>query len=162
MKVCKNLSEVAAELKIQEWEVQKAYERTIGRTLYFKFENVIMNDLKDMVYQEGMEPIELIFKDITVFISNREYFLVDTNDNEDCREYILKYELRNYEWEVKTDDIVGVEKCKVIGIENTRMGIDRATVITESGTQLNRVVVFITDKEDEDYKQDGCIYFWEK
>lgn len=142
MKICRNLSEVSTELKVEEWETQKAFEKYFLRGNYMKVNEFLV------YFEDGGDRID--------------YVIVDLNDNADCREYMLKYELDNFEWEVKTDDIVGVEKCKVIGIDNTRMGINRATVITETGTQLNRRVVFILDKEDEDYRKDGCIYFWEK
>lgn len=142
MIICKNLSEVSKELKVEEWIVQKQFELFFLKSHYM--------------------PIE----DMTVFFKagkgKVDYVVVDESDNEDCKKYIMDYGIKEYDWEVKTDDIVGIEKCKVIGVESTDMEINRATVITESGTQLNRVAVFILDKEDDDYKKDGCIYYWEK
>lgn len=73
----------------------------------------------------------------------------------------MKYELNDYVWKVYVDDIEKWQPCKVIDINNTRMGIDRATVVCESGTQLNRRVKFVTDEEDEGFKADGSIYFYE-
>ena len=58
------------------------------------------------------------------------------------------------------DDLEGWQECKVLNIENTRLGINRATVLCSSGTQLNRLVKFALD-EDE-IKPDRCIYFIEK
>ena len=142
MKILNNLGEVAEELKVEHWIVQKQFEK------YFLRNNYMMIGDLSIYFKSGKDRLD--------------YVVVDDNNDEDCKQYMIKYELDEYNWEVKTDDIVGVEKCKVIDITNTRMGIDRATVITESGTQLNRIVKFIIDKEDEDYKKDGCIYFWEK
>lgn len=142
MKVCKNLSEVAKKLNVEELEVQKEFEK------YSLISNY------------------MTIRDITVYFESGnkrlDYVLVDENNNKDCEEYLMEYGIKEYEWEVKTDDIVGIEKCKVIGVSNDKMEINRTTVITESGTQLNRIAVFILDKEDDDYKKDGCVYFWEK
>lgn len=143
MKVMKNIKEVADVLFVPEWQVQKELENSLinGRITF----NVGETDVNTHVIN-----------------GKTNYVIFNIESNEDCKKYMMEFELNEYNWEVKTDDIVGVEKCKVIDITNTRMGIDRATVITESGTQLNRRVVFVTDKYDEDYKNDGCIYFWEK
>lgn len=142
MRVFKHLGDVAKGLGVKDWEVQKQFEKYFLRSTYM--------------------PVG----EVTVYFHSGDtglnYVVFDKNDNEDCKKYMMEYELDNYDWEVKTDDIVGIEKCKVIDITNTKRGIDRATVITESGTQLNRRVVFISDKEDEDYKNDGCIYFFDK
>ena len=82
------------------------------------------------------------------------------NDN-DCKKYIMQYEQFIYNWKVYVDDIEGWQPCKLISIQNTKLGIDRATIVCpQSGTQLNRRVKFVTD-EDE-IKADGCIYFIEK
>ena len=59
------------------------------------------------------------------------------------------------------DDIEKWQECKVLDVNNTRLGINRATVVTTLGTQVNRCVKFITGPEDEDFKQDRCIYFFE-
>lgn len=142
MKILNSLTDVAAELKVEEWKVQKEFEKYFLKSGY------------------------MTIKDITVFFESGkgklEYVLVDLKSTEDCREYILKYEVDRFDWEVYTDGIVGNEKCKVINVLNDRWDILRATVVTESGTQLNRVVKYVNDKEDEDYKQDGCIYFFDK
>ncbi|MGL5084299.1 MAG: hypothetical protein ACRC68_01030 [Clostridium sp.] len=143
MKVMESITEVAEVLFVPEWEVQKELEnsRINGRITF----NVGGTDVNTHIVNK-----------------KAKYVIFNIESNEDCKKYMMEYEKKEYNWEVKTDDIVGVEKCEVIDITNTKMGIDRATVITESGTQLNRRVVFVTNKEDEDYKQDGCIYFWEK
>lgn len=142
MKILNSLGEVSEELKVENWIIQKQFEKYFLRSNY------------------------MMIGDITVYFQSKkeklEYVVVDDNKDEDCKQYMMQYELKEYHWEVKTDDIVGIEKCKVIDVTNKRMGIIRATVVTELGTQLNRRVIFITDKEDKDYKQDGCIYYYEK
>lgn len=143
MKVMESITEVAEVLFVPEWEVQKELENSLIA---------------------GKITFTVSGTDVNTHVVDRKtnYVIYNSESNEDCKKYIMQYEKNEYNWEVKTDDISGVEKCKVIDIRNTLMGIDRATVITESGTQLNRRVVFVTDKEDEDYKQDGSIYFWER
>ena len=75
----------------------------------------------------------------------------------------MKHEKDLYTFVVYVDDIEKEQECSIIDITNTKMNITRATVkIIKTGTQLNRRVKFILDKEDEDYKKDGCIYFWER
>ncbi|GAA0825168.1 hypothetical protein [Clostridium tertium] len=78
-------------------------------------------------------------------------------NNEDCKKYIMEYEQFVYEWKVYVDDIEGWQDCKLIDIQNRKLGITRATVICQSGTQLNRRVKFVT--EEYEMKPDGCIYF---
>lgn len=142
MKVLKNLSEVAKELKVEDWRVQKEFKEYFPRRCYMNIEG-------NTVIFEGNE-------------EGLEYVLVDLDSDEDCREYMLKYEVGRFYCEVYTDDIVGFEECKIIDIKNIKWNITRATVITKTGTQLNRVVKDVIDKEDEDYKKDGCIYFFSK
>ena len=93
-------------------------------------------------------------------LKSMEELGLSIENNEDCKKYIMQYEQFIYEWKVYVDDIEGWQTCKLINIQNKRLGIDRATVVCLSGTQLNRIVKFVTD-EDE-IKPDGCIYFIEK
>ena len=141
MKVLNNLTEVAAELSVGVERVQREFK-------------------------EGLVNMFMEIKESTIMIEfgkdNLEYVLVDINSDKDCREYFLKYEVDRVDWEVYTDEIVGFEKCKVINVENDKWDIIRATVITETGTQLNRIVKTVISKQDEDYKEDGCIYFFKK
>lgn len=58
----------------------------------------------------------------------------------------------NYKAMVYVDPIEKWQECEVINISNYR-----ATVRTEYGTQLNRIV-----KYTNEIKPDGCIYFIEK
>ena len=81
-------------------------------------------------------------------------------NNEDCKKYIMEYEQFVYDWKVYVDDIEEWQDCKLIDIQNIRLGINRATVICSSGTQLNRRVRFVN--EEYEIKSDGCIYFISK
>lgn len=74
--------------------------------------------------------------------------------------YIVKNP--NYVWKVYVDDYEKWQYCKVINIDNLGMEIKRATVLCESGTQVNRWVKYIFDEEDEDMIPDRCIYYYEK
>lgn len=85
---------------------------------------------------------------------------LNIENNEDCKKYIVEHEQFLYNWRVYVDSIEGWQECKLINIQNTKLGIDRATVVCESGTQLNRRVEFVLS-EDE-IKADGCVYFIEK
>lgn len=58
----------------------------------------------------------------------------------------------NYKAMVYVDLIEKWQECEVINISNYR-----ATVKTEYGTQLNRII-----KYSNEIKPDGCIYFIEK
>ena len=75
--------------------------------------------------------------------------------------YFMEYEKNEYRWIVYVDDIEKWQECKVLDVDNKRLGINRATVVTTTGTQLNRRVKFIIGPEDEDFKQDRCIYFFD-
>ncbi|MBB6623854.1 hypothetical protein H7E67_10485 [Clostridium gasigenes] len=141
MKVLKSFKEVAEATGSKGWEVMKAYENSIGRGLFF------VNDIEVIMHAGEKELL---------------YVIIDSKDNKDCKEYMMQYELQEYDFKVYTDEIIGWESCKVIDIENTRLGIDRATVVTKTGTQLNRVCKFVSDEEDQTIKEDGCIYFYEK
>lgn len=141
MKVLNNLTEVAKEINVGIERVQREFKESFPR--------MIMNIKNNVIMIEGSE-------------YKPEYILVDLKSDQDCKEYIMNYEVNRVECEVYTDGIVGVEKCKIIDIVNDKWEILRATVITKSGTQLNRIVKLVNDKDDEDYKQDGCVYFWER
>lgn len=78
----------------------------------------------------------------------------------DCKKYIMEYEQFVYDWKVYVDGIEGWQPCKLVNIQNTKLGINRATVICLSGTQLNRRVKFVC--EEDEIKPDGCVYFIEK
>ena len=140
MKVFNNIIDLAKELNKKVYEVEDQYRIWMGRNYMY------VDDTEIMMY----------------VVDNEIHFILFDHDNDkECKEYMMKYELNSYVWKVYVDNIEGWQSCKVIDISNTRMGIDRATVICESGTQLNRRVKFVIDEEDEDFKADGCIYFYE-
>lgn len=140
MKVFNNIIDLAKELNKKVYEVEDQYRIWMGRNYMYVDDTEIMMHVVD---------------------NEIHFILFDHNNDKECKEYMMKYELNDYVWKVYVDDIEKWQPCKVIDINNTRMGIDRATVICESGTQLNRRVKFVIDEEDEDFKADGCIYFYE-
>lgn len=141
MKVYKGFSELAVGINKSDFEIEEAWEIWIDRSYMYIGEVEVMKHV----------------------VNNELHFVVfDSQDNNDCKEYIMNYELNEYAWKVYVDDIEGWQNCKVIDVNNTRLGINRATVICESGTQLNRVVKFVLDEDDEDFKPDRCVYYMEK
>lgn len=141
MKVFKGFSELAIGVNKSVIEIEEAWEIWIGRSYMYIGEVEVMKHV----------------------VNNELHFGVfDSQDNNDCKEYIMNYELNEYAWKVYVDDIEGWQNCKVIDINNTILGINRATVICESGTQLKRVVKFVLDEDDEDFKLDRCVYYMEK
>lgn len=141
MKVFKGFLELAIGVNKSDFEIEEAWEIWIDRSYMYIGEVEVMKHV----------------------VNNELHFVVfDSQDNNDCKEYIMNYELNEYAWKVYVDDIEGWQNCKVIDINNTRLGINRATVICESGTQLNRVVKFVLDEDDEHFKPDRCVYYMEK
>lgn len=141
MKVFKNYDELAKGINKTPLQVEEAWETWLGRSYMY------VDDIEVKIHIKG----------------NEIHFVVFNNeDNEECKQYMMQYEIHEYLWKVYVDEIEGWRNCKVLDITNTRLGIDRATVVTSSGTQLNRICKFIIDEDDEDFKQDGCIYFYEK
>lgn len=94
--------------------------------------------------------------------NNIHFIILDIKDDKDCKKYFMEYERHEYTWLVYVDDIECWQHCEVLNVENNLLGIIRATVVTPAGTKLNRRVKFVLDEEDEDFRQDGCIYFIEK
>lgn len=139
MKVFNNIKDLSKELNIPEWKCERDLQKFIGH---------------DYAIIEGTE-IKVAIKD-----NEFNYIVLDLESNEDCKQYFMEYEQYYYTWKVYVDDLEGWQECKVLNIENTRLGINRATVLCSSGTQLNRLVKFALD-EDE-IKPDRCIYFIEK
>lgn len=140
MKVFKSIEALAKELQVKECEIEEAQNKWTGRNYMYVGETEVM--------------IHVVEREI-------RYVLFDKDSNADCKEYMTTYEIPEYVWKVYVDDIEGWQKCKVVNISNTLLGINRATVICESSTQLNRVVKFVLDEEDEDFKADRCIYYYE-
>lgn len=142
MKVFNNIIDLAKELDMLK-EIDKleaAYERNLGHDCFI---------YKDVEVRVGSEN------------NNIQFILFDVNNNADCKEYFMEYEKNQYKWLVYVDDIEKWQECNVLDVNNTRLGINRATVVTTLGTQLNRRVKFIIGHEDDDFKQDRCIYYFE-
>ncbi|CDB14701.1 unknown [Clostridium sp. CAG:221] len=139
MNVFNNIKDLSKELKVEEWKCERDLQKFIGH---------------DYAIIEGTE-IKVAIKD-----NEFNYIVLDLESNDDCKQYFMEYEQYYYTWKVYVDDLEGWQECKVLNIENTRLGINRATVLCSSGTQLNRLVKFALD-EDE-IKPDRCIYFIEK
>lgn len=141
MDIYLSFSELAKGIKKEHYEIEEAWEKWIGRGYMHVGEVEVMKHVVD----------------------NKLHFVVfDHEDNNECKKYMMDYEINEYVWKVYVDDIEGWQECKVININNTRLSISRATIITTTGTQLNRRVKFVLDEEDEEFKEDGCIYFMEK
>ena len=139
MNIYKSFDELAKGINKPVCEVDEAWSKWIGRTYMLVGEVEVMKHIRD----------------------NKIHFITfDSKDNTECKNYMMEYEINKYDWKVYVDDIEGWQECKVVDIENTRLGIDRATVVCESGTQLNRIVKYALD-EDE-LIADGCIYFYDK
>lgn len=141
MEVYKSFSELARGIKKEHYEIEEAWEKWIGRGYMYVGEVEVMKHV----------------------VNNELHFVVfNSQDNDECKKYMMEYEINEYDWKVYVDDIEGWQECKVININNSKLSIDRATVITTAGTQLNRIVKFILDEEEAEFKADGCIYYMEK
>ena len=143
MKVFNSIVDLAKELGVLQelGELEEAFVRNLGY---------------DYFIYKGTE-IKVGIKN-----NNINFILLDNEDDTDCKKYFMEYEKNEYRWIVYVDDIEKWQECKVLDVDNTRLGINRATVVTPAGTKLNRRVKFVLDEEDEDFRQDGCIYFIEK
>lgn len=93
-------------------------------------------------------------------LKSMEELGLSIENNEDCKKFIMEHEQFIYNWKVYVDAIEGWQPCKLVNIQNKRLGINRATVVCPSGTQLNRRVKFVC--EEDEIKPDGCVYFIEK
>ena len=142
MKVFNNIVDLSKELGLLQelGELEEAFARNLGYD-YFIY--------KDIEIKVGVKN------------NNINFILLDNEDDTDCKKYFMEYEKNEYRWIVYVDDIEKWQECKVLDVNNTRLGINRATVVTTLGTQVNRCVKFITGPEDTDFKQDRCIYFFE-
>lgn len=141
MKVYKELKELALAINKSLYEVEEALK-------IWKYKNYM--------YIGEVEVMKHI-------VNNKLHLVIfDIEDNDDCKKYMMEYEIHEYTWKVYLNDVKGWQNCSVIDIDNTRLGINRATVICENGIKLNRVVKFVLDEDDEDFKEDGCVYYMEE
>lgn len=140
MKVYKDIKELALAMNKSLYEIEEALE-------LWKYMNYM--------YVGEVEVMKHI-------VNNRLHFVIfDIQDNNDCKKYMMQYEIHEYIWKVYLD-VEGWQNCNVIDIDNTKLRINRATVICENGIKLNRVAKFVLDEDDEDFKEDGCIYYMEE
>lgn len=89
-----------------------------------------------------------------------KYVLVDENNNDDCKDFIMKYEINKYDWKVYVDDLEGWQDCEVLNVDNKGLNIVRATVRTKFDTVVNRVVEYAETKKD--IKPNRCVFMVEK
>ena len=139
MKVCKSLKEVCEFTGAKEWQVEEAWSKHAHRGMLI-VNNIVFN----------------------IHVKDGEMHFVNFNesDNKECKEYFMNYELDNYITKVYTDPIEGWQNCIVLDVLNSNQEIERAIVITKSGTQLNRIAKFVD--EDDEIIPDSCIYFIDK
>lgn len=140
MKIFKSFNELAVGIGKSIIEVEEAWDKWIGRSYMWVGEVEVKKHVKE---------------------NELQFITFNNEDNEECKKYMMEYEIQEYVWKVHVDDIECWQDCKVVDITNTRLGIDRATVITKLGTQLSRTVKFVLDEDDEDFRPDGCVYFYE-
>ena len=145
MKILRNIYEIADFVGCKFWEVEEQLER------YYGHGYCVVN---------GVELQQAYYLDEELKKEVFNYIYVNIEDNADCKEYLMKVELPNYTWKVYVDDLEKWQFCKVKNISNTGLKVNRATVVTDYGTEVNRVVKFAIDEED--IIPDRCIYFYEK
>lgn len=139
MKVYKNFEELAIGINKKGYEIEESWNKWID---------------SDCMYIDNIKIIKQIYENEMNFI------IIDINDNDCCKKYLMKYKIKDYNWKVYVDDIEGWQDCKVVDIQNAGNTINRATVICKSGTKLNRVVEYALD--DEDMHPNRNIYYIEK
>lgn len=142
MRVFNSFNEVADFTRCRSWEVEEAFINYTGCGY------MVVNEVEFQIvnYDGGLK-----------------YVFVDKNNNSDIKDFIMAYEKEAYDWKVYVDDIEKWQPIEeIIDIKNTYWEIDRAVVITKSGTQVNRRVKYVLGEEDTDLKSDGCIYYYDK
>ena len=139
MKEFDDILDVAKFFNMKIYDVVENYENQFWRGSFFAGENQIKIESLD----------------------NRiKYVYVDEKDNKSCNEYLMKYKIKDYDWKVYVDDFEKWQNCKVLKLENDGLDIVRATVETEHGTKLNRLVDYAIDKED--LVANRCVFMVEK
>lgn len=139
MKEFDSIFEVAKFFNLKIYDVAENYENQFWRGIFYAGENQIKIESLD---------------------NKIKYVYVDEKDNKSCNEYLMKYKIKDYDWKVYVDDLEGWQNCKVLKIENDGLDIIRATVETEYGTKVNRLVDYAMDKED--LVANRCVFMVEK
>lgn len=139
MKEFNSIIEIANFFNMKIYDVVENYEDKLCRGTLFVGENKIK--------------IESLNHEL-------KYVYVDENDNKDCEEYLMKYDIGKYDWKVYVDDLEGWQNCKVLNIKNKGLDIIRATVETECGTKVDRLVKYALDKDE--LVANRCVFMIEK
>lgn len=138
----------------------KEFDNVLDIAKYF---NLKQRDVLDKYEEQGwMGKFFLGDKEIKIeSLDNKlKYVYVDEKNDKDCKEYLLKYEVNKYDWKVYVDDLEGWQNCKVLNIDNKGFDIRRATVETEYGSKINRLVNYAMDKEE--LVPNRCVFMMEK
>ena len=139
MKEFDNILDIAKYFNLKQWEVIDKYEEQGWRGKFFIEDKEIKIESLD---------------------NKLKYVYVDEKNDKDCKEYLLKYEVNKYDWKVYVDDLEGWQNCKVLNIDNKGFDIRRATVETEYGSKINRLVNYAMDKEE--LVPNRCVFMMEK
>lgn len=139
MKEFDNILDIARCFNLKQWEVIDKYEEQGWRGKFFLGDKEIKIESLD---------------------NKLKYVYVDEKNDKDCKEYLLKYEVNKYDWKVYVDDLEGWQNCKVLNIDNKGFDIRRATVETEYGSKINRLVNYAMDKEE--LVPNRCVFMMEK
>lgn len=139
MKEFDNILDIARCFNLKQWEVIDKYEEQGWRGKFFLGDKEIKIESLD---------------------DKLKYVYVDEKNDKDCKEYLLKYEVSKYNWKVYVDNLEGWQNCKVLNIDNNGLDIRRATVETEYGTKVNRLVNYAMDKEE--LVPNRCVFMMEK
>lgn len=127
MKEFNDLREIAESFGANYIDVIRNYEEQAWRGKFF----VNGNEIK----------VETVNKEL-------KFVHVNEKDNKSCHDYLMKYEVPKMHWRVYVDDLEGWQNCTVKKIENEGLDIRRATVETDYGTTLNRLVEYALDEEE--------------
>ncbi|NFH01605.1 hypothetical protein FC831_15285 [Clostridium botulinum] len=132
MKVFKNIKEIAKELKIKEWKVQKALDTNRDSKIW-------INDIMLLIE----------------FCNNKlEYVLLDENNNADCKQYIIRYMLDKFQFACKNKD--KIKFYDILDFENEGMEIIKVKINIDN-RQVWKECRYCLDLED--IKVDNNIYY---
>lgn len=139
MKVLKGIKQLGEYANVKESEALRAYDCYEGL---------------NFILLAGIEYLQHTIEGETHFI------LLENKSDEECKEYILKYEHHEYNWICFIDEIEGMQHVELLDIENKGMRIIRAKVRTKNGTEVVRIVDYAPIKEE--IKDNRNIYFYDK